>query len=69
MSSLTQIIGKELEREINNNGDHAILLEEKHENYIAAVRKWEMLAATKVKVSGSEKTEWTGTQAFPTKNV
>ena len=39
MSSLTQIIGKELEREINNNGDHAISLEEKHENYIAAVRK------------------------------
>ena len=32
-----------------------ISLEEKHENFIAGVRKWEMLAATKVKMSGSEK--------------
>ena len=31
------------------------LLEEQHESFVAAVRKWEMLAATKVKVSGSEK--------------
>ena len=31
-----------------------ISLEEKHENFIAAVRKSEMLAATKVKISGSE---------------
>ena len=30
-------------------------MEEKHENFIAAVRKWEMLAASKVKLSGSEK--------------
>ena len=30
------------------------LLEEKHENFIAAVRKWEMVAATKVKMGGSE---------------
>jgi len=30
-------------------------LEEKHENFIAAVRKREMLAATMVKMSGSEK--------------
>ena len=29
--------------------------EEKHENFIAAVRKREMLAASKVKMSGSEK--------------
>ena len=28
-----------------------------------------MLAATKVKMSGSEKTEWTGTQTFSPKNV
>ena len=28
---------------------------EKHENFIAAVRKWEMQAATKVKISGSDK--------------
>ena len=32
-----------------------ILLEEKHENFIAAVKKWEILAATTVKMSGSEK--------------
>ena len=32
-----------------------ISLEEKHEKFIAAVRKWEMLAASKVKMSGSEK--------------
>ena len=30
-------------------------MEEKHENFIAAERKREMLAATKVKMSGSEK--------------
>ena len=30
------------------------LLEQKHENFIAAVRKWEMVAATKVKMGGSE---------------
>ena len=28
---------------------------EEHENFIAAVRKWEMQAATKVKISGSDK--------------
>ena len=32
-----------------------ISLEEKRENFIAVVRKWEMLAATEVKMSGSEK--------------
>ena len=32
------------------------LLEERYENFVAAVRKWEILAPTKVKVSGSEKT-------------
>ena len=31
------------------------LVGRKHKNFIAAVRKWEMLAATKVKISGSEK--------------
>ena len=31
------------------------LLEEKREKFIAAVRKWEMLVATKVKMSGNEK--------------
>ena len=32
-----------------------ISLEEKHENFIVAGRKWEMLADSKVKMSGSEK--------------
>ena len=32
-----------------------ILLEEQPENIIAAVRTWEMVAATKVEMSGSEK--------------
>ena len=32
-----------------------ILLDEKHKNFIAAERKWEMLAATNVKMSNSEK--------------
>ena len=31
------------------------MLEEQHENIIAAVRTWEMLAAIKVEMSGSEK--------------
>ena len=46
-----------LEREIKNKGD-IFLLEEQHENFVAAVTKWEMLAATnaiKGKMSGSEK--------------
>ena len=46
---------RELERERKNKGDIFFLLEERHENFVAAVRKWEMLAATEVKMSGSEK--------------
>ena len=34
-----------LEREIKNKGD-IFLLEEQHENFVATVTKWEMLAAT-----------------------
>ena len=34
-----------LEREIKNKGN-IFLLEEQHENFVAAVTKWEMLAAT-----------------------
>ena len=34
-----------LEREIKNEGD-IFLLEDQHENFVAAVTKWEMLAAT-----------------------
>ena len=37
---------RELERKIRS-----YLLEEQHENFLAAVRKWEILAATKVKMS------------------
>ena len=33
------------------------LVEEQHENFVAMVRKWEMLAVTKVKMSSSEKKE------------
>ena len=41
---------KELERVIENKGD--VFCREKN---IAAVKKWEMLAASKMKMSGSEK--------------
>ena len=37
---------RELERKIKG-----YLLEEQHQNFLAAVRKWEILAATKVKMS------------------
>ena len=37
-----------LEREIKNRGD-IFLLEEQHENFVAAVTKWEMLVATNAK--------------------
>ena len=37
------------------------MLEEQHENFVAQVRKREMLAATKVKMSSSEKKR-TGTR-------
>ena len=30
-------------------------MQEKQENFIAVGRKWEMVAATKVKITGSEK--------------
>ena len=36
---------RDLEREIKNKGD-IFLLEEQHENFVTAVTKWEMLAAT-----------------------
>ena len=37
---------RELEQKIRS-----YLLEEQHENFLAAVRKWEILAATKVKMT------------------
>ena len=42
----------ELERKIRSH-----LLEEQHENFLAAVRKWEILANTKVKMSERKKSE------------
>ena len=57
----------DLEREIKNKGD-IYLLEEQNEDFVAAMRKWEMLSATsvlKVEMSGSEK-QWTRTPTtFP----
>ena len=45
------------------------LEEEQHEKFVAVVRKWEMLADTKVKVNGSEKKRVTITRTtFPSKN-
>ena len=39
---------RDLEREMKNKGG-IFLLEEQHENFVAAVTKWEMLAATNAK--------------------
>ena len=41
------------------------LLEEQHENFVGAVRKRKMLAATEVKVSGSEKKVTRTRTTFP----
>ena len=60
MSTLTWITEKELEWEIKKQL-RPILLKEKHENVVVMVRNWEMLVATKVKMSGSERKKWTGT--------
>ena len=45
------------------------LVEEQHENFVAAVRKWEMLAATTVKMSGSEKKVQEQVRRFFTKRL
>ena len=37
---------RDLEREIKNRRRHFFWLEEQHESFVAAVTKWEMLAAT-----------------------
>ena len=47
---------RDLEREIKNKGD-IFLLEEQHENFVAAVTKWEMLAATN-QMQGENKRQW-----------
>ena len=65
MSTLTWKTEKKLEQEIKKQ-QRTILLEEKHENFIVVVRKWEMLVATKVKISDSERKKGTGKhKTFP----
>ena len=50
---------RDLEREINNKGD-SLLLQEQHDNFVAAVRKWEMLAATNARWKwAAVKKKWT----------
>ena len=44
----------------NTQQRRPISLEEKHQNFTAAVRKWEMRGATKVKMCGNQK-KWVGT--------
>ena len=51
-----------LEREIKNSGD-IFLLEEDQENFVAAVTKWEMLAATNA--YGPAVLSLTGFRAIP----
>ena len=48
---------KEKERVIKNKGDEFCWKKLKHEKFIEAVRKWQMLLASKVKISGIEKTK------------
>ena len=50
----TDVDNRERARARDEKQRRLISLEEKHETLTAAVRKWEMLAATKVKTSGSE---------------
>ena len=53
---LTWITEKELEREIKTNKQRRqISLETKHKNFIAVVRKWEMLVASKLNMRSIEK--------------
>ena len=54
----TNLDKREKARDRNIWQRRQISLEEKHENSIVAVRKFEMLRATKVKMSGSEITKW-----------
>ena len=54
MFTLTLITEKEQERVIENKGDE-FRSKKKNESFTAGVRKWEMLAASKVKMGGIEK--------------
>ena len=51
------ITEKEQGRVIKNKGDEFCWKKLKHEKFIEAVRKWQMLLASKVKISGIEKTK------------
>ena len=57
---------RDLEREITNKGD-IFLLEEQHENFVAAMIKWEMLAATDARRKwAAVKKKWARTRTtFP----
>ena len=62
---------RDLEREIKNKGD-IFLLEEQHENFVAAVTKWEMLAATNARrkwAAVKKKSEREQVRYFLHKNV
>ena len=53
---VTRITEKELKREIKTNKQRRqISLETKQTNFIAEVRKWEMLVASKLNMRGIEK--------------
>ena len=54
---LMWITEKEQGRVIKNKGDEFCWKKLKHEKFIEAVRKWQMLLASKVKISGIEKTK------------
>ena len=47
---------RDLEREIKNKED-IFLLEEQHQNFVVAIRKWEMLAATN-QMQGENERQW-----------
>ena len=53
-----------MEKRQRARAGHSSSQEEKYENFIAAVIKREMLAATKVKMSGGEKSEQGHIQSF-----
>ena len=58
---------RDLEREIKNKGD-IFLLEEQHENFVAEVKKWEILAATNTRWKWAVvKKKWTRKRASASK--
>ena len=47
--------GQKIARARDKKQRRHFLLEDQHENFVAAVKKLELLAATRVKISGSKK--------------